>query len=497
MNEIVRKKERGITLIALVITIIVLLILAGVTIATLTGDNGILTKAQEASIQTRGAQVEEVINLWKSEIEMNENTNSNAIVKGQDELLQELLSDKQVYENEIDRENKTITIGNRVISYKTKSQPTDIYVALYNDGTLVFNSKNEFDTSKLAEGWTIENIKGKKYELINIDKEPWYDASKMPQWYGSSTVIKISFLDKVVPENIEYWFDSLTNLTTIENMNNLDTSNVTDMSGMFDGCSSLTSINLTGLDTSNVTMMNSMFSGCSGLTNIDVTNLDTSNVTDMSSMFYGCSGLTNIDVTNLDTSNVTDMSGMFCGCGGLMSIDLSNLDTGNVIDMSSMFRNCISLTNIDVSGFDVGKVKNMKYMFWNCKSAESINVSTWSNTNNVEYMNSMFSDCTKLTNIDVSKFNTSNVTEMGGMFSNCTSLTSINVENFDTSKVTTMIAMFSNCTGLTELDVSNFDVTYMISNPTRVQRMFKGVTAEITISDDWTERMKEESKYNG
>ena len=39
------KESKGITLIALVITIIVLLILAGVTIATLTGDNGILTKA--------------------------------------------------------------------------------------------------------------------------------------------------------------------------------------------------------------------------------------------------------------------------------------------------------------------------------------------------------------------------------------------------------------------------------------------------------------------
>ena len=42
------KTNKGITLIALVITIIVLLILAGVTIATLTGDNGILTKAQNA-----------------------------------------------------------------------------------------------------------------------------------------------------------------------------------------------------------------------------------------------------------------------------------------------------------------------------------------------------------------------------------------------------------------------------------------------------------------
>lgn len=57
------KKQKGITLIALVITIIVLLILAGVTIATLTGDNGILTKAQEASDKTKQANAEEQVKL--------------------------------------------------------------------------------------------------------------------------------------------------------------------------------------------------------------------------------------------------------------------------------------------------------------------------------------------------------------------------------------------------------------------------------------------------
>ena len=356
------KTNKGITLIALVITIIVLLILAGVTIATLTGDNGILTKAQEASIQTRGAQVEEVINLWKSEIEMNENTNSNAIVKGQDELLQELLSDKQVYENEIDRENKTITIGNRVISYKTKSQLTDIYVALYNDGTLVFNSKNEFDTSKLAEGWTIENIKGKKYEWIGIDKEPWYDASKMPQWYGSSTVIKISFLDKVVPENIECWFDSLTNLTTIENMNNLDTSNVTDMRGMFYGCSSLTSINLTGLDTSNVINMQDMFMNCTLLTNVDITGFNTSKVESMYRMFIHCNNIQNLDLSNWDTSNVKSMSMMFCDCTSLTNLNLSGWNTAKVYGMMQMFDGCTSLTDLDLSSFDTGIVSSYSRM---------------------------------------------------------------------------------------------------------------------------------------
>ncbi len=57
------RKNRGITLIALVITIIVLLILAGVTIATLTGENGILTRASEAKEKTGEANAEEQVQI--------------------------------------------------------------------------------------------------------------------------------------------------------------------------------------------------------------------------------------------------------------------------------------------------------------------------------------------------------------------------------------------------------------------------------------------------
>ena len=58
-----RKGERGITLIALVITIIVLLILAAVSIATLTGENGILTRANESKTETEKGEEEEAIRL--------------------------------------------------------------------------------------------------------------------------------------------------------------------------------------------------------------------------------------------------------------------------------------------------------------------------------------------------------------------------------------------------------------------------------------------------
>jgi len=77
--------KNGITLIALVITIIILLILAGVTIATLTGDNGILTKAQNAKEKNAQKTVEEQINLAVQASRINE-----GLVIDKDILEQEL-----------------------------------------------------------------------------------------------------------------------------------------------------------------------------------------------------------------------------------------------------------------------------------------------------------------------------------------------------------------------------------------------------------------------
>ena len=68
MNK--NSKNKGITLIALVITIIVLLLLAGVTIASVTGDNGILSKSEEARFKTIMADYSEQLELYKQSKEM-------------------------------------------------------------------------------------------------------------------------------------------------------------------------------------------------------------------------------------------------------------------------------------------------------------------------------------------------------------------------------------------------------------------------------------------
>ena len=75
----------------------------------------------------------------------------------------------------------------------------------------------------------------------------------------------------------------------------------------------------------------------------------TKNVTNMSNMFFGCSSLKSINLSNLDTNNVKDMSGMFSGCSSLTSLNLSNFNTNNVNDMSGMFSGCSSLTSLNTT----------------------------------------------------------------------------------------------------------------------------------------------------
>ena len=237
-------------------------------------------------------------------------------------------------------------------------------------------------------------------------------------------------------------FCNFSKLTEIENLNLLDTSQVTDISSMFYSCSRLTSLDVIKFDTSNVTNMYSMFYECNRLTSLDVSNFDTSNVTNMSAMFSSCSKLTNLDVSKFDTSKVKSMSSMFESCSGLTNLDVSKFDTSKVKSMYSMFESCSSLTSLDVSNFDTSKVTGMGSMFSGCSSLTSLDVSNF-DTSNVTYMNYMFDGCSSLTSLDVSEFDTSQVTSMDYMFSGCNSLTNLDFRKATFDKVTSYTNMFS------------------------------------------------------
>ncbi|MCH1977989.1 DUF285 domain-containing protein [Enterococcus hirae] len=177
-------------------------------------------------------------------------------------------------------------------------------------------------------------------ELSGYEESPWNSGT-----VDYEAIKKIVLAGKVVaPENSKYLFSTdssgkdLTNVTEIEGLSQLDTSNVTNMADMFNNMSSVTSL--------------------------DVSGFDTSNVKDMSSMFYCMGSVTSLDVSGFDTSNVTDMHSMFTGMGGITSLDISGFDTSNVTSMFAMFAAMDSVTSLDISGFDTSELTTSENMFY-------------------------------------------------------------------------------------------------------------------------------------
>ena len=102
------KNKKGITLIALVVTIVVLLILAGVTISLLLDENGIIAKSKDARTETRVSQIEDEVGMWKQHNFINKE--SNQAQESADTMLASLISRKLLTEDEIDRNQELITI---------------------------------------------------------------------------------------------------------------------------------------------------------------------------------------------------------------------------------------------------------------------------------------------------------------------------------------------------------------------------------------------------
>ncbi|EMF0263384.1 DUF285 domain-containing protein [Enterococcus hirae] len=203
-------------------------------------------------------------------------------------------------------------------------------------------------------------------ELSGYTESPWSENKNV----DAEAIKKIVLSGKVVaPKNSRLLFsgntpaEKLTNVTEIEGLSQLDTSNVTDMSYMFFGMSSVTSLDVSSFDTSKVTVMSYMFLGMKNITNLDVNGWNTSNVTSMYGMFSGMSSVTSLDVSGFDTSNVTDMANMFRGMSSVTSLDVSGFDTSNVTTMENMFYNISSVTSLDLSVFDTSNVTTMQDMF--------------------------------------------------------------------------------------------------------------------------------------
>lgn len=135
-----------------------------------------------------------------------------------------------------------------------------------------------------------------------------------------------------------------------------------------------------------------------------LSNFDTSEVTDMAGMFWNCDYLTELDVRYFNTEKVTEMTSMFRELISIKTLNLSNFNTEKVTRMARMFERCVSLTNLNISSFRTDSLIDMEYMFSGCKELTKIDISHF-NVDKVTKIEGLFSSCNELKEVVLPNFN--------------------------------------------------------------------------------------------
>ncbi|MBR5962781.1 MAG: BspA family leucine-rich repeat surface protein [Bacteroidaceae bacterium] len=391
--------------------------------------------------------------------------------------------------------------------------------AVFNNYSLTFY----YDDLRSTRTGTTYNVAGS----LDSSGDKWL--------VNKNSIVSVTFdssFSAYHPTGTAYWFSECSLLVNIYGIQYLNTSNATNMYGMFYGCHSLTKLDVSHFNTEKVTSMSAMFSDCIKLTSLDVSNFNTANVIYMSQMFRNCSSLKSLDLTNYNTTNLALTSFMFDNCSSLKTIYCN--DAWSPTDSQDMFRNCSSLSSKSsglsydssktsgayanpCTGYFTGGISYAIYtpsnntLTFYCDDQRSLrpgniydfnegqNAPDWltyaSNIHHVVFDSSMdnarptntngwFAFLRNLTDITGLQYlHTENVTNMNGMFRGITSLTSLDLTTFNTANVTSMANMFNGCTGLTTLNLISFNP----ANVTTMDNMFNGCSdlATIVVSDNW------------
>ncbi len=338
-------KQRGITLIALIVTVIVLLILAGVTIGTLFGENGIITRANESAISTELAGYKEELDLYKIE-KYNEDTN----------FVEE-----------------TLTAGKTDLNYNTK--PND---ETGNIKTIIKNISDEyFEKLEVIKGELLINTQDREEiriaQSLGIQVNP-YDIRDGVLWSSNGNLL---LMDEntgslTIPDSVTAIgagaFANLEGLRTI-----IIPSTVKRIEqDAFRNNSTLETVIMQEKVNSDGTIEGVEYIGAYA--------------------FMECPNLTTVQMAN----SVMEIGRqVFYNCNNLKSI---NISTELKVISSYMFCSCISLTNIEIPE-GITSIEN--YAFHSCTNLETIKLPSTLET--IE--GTAFNRCTKLANIEIAEGN--------------------------------------------------------------------------------------------
>ncbi|NUF98166.1 BspA family leucine-rich repeat surface protein [Lactobacillus mellis] len=330
----------------------------------------------------------------------------------------------------------------------------------------------------------------------------------------------------VANQNSSGLFRNLKHLQTVQGLENLDASQVTNMSRMFEYCESLTKLDLGSWNTSNVENMSWMFNECTNLIELNLDNWDTLKVNydGLYAMLNHCKSLSKLvlgpktiltsallpDVPEIGTkvsgTDKTVTASCWVATSGYQQgqrytstelMKIRDRDQATTYEWASQQNsnsdqpdnNIIAQGTWGTSKWDytqkgadyilhlhagiLGTPKGNKG-FGNLEGIGSLNAAFKDQLTQIvidsgvvanQNSRGLFKNLKNLQTIQgLENMDTSHVTNMSEMFENCMNLTSLDVSHFNTARVLYLNYMFAECENLTSLDLSSFDTSQLIND---------------------------------
>ena len=324
----------------------------------LKGDNGIVTKSNEAKLESRAGNVDEEVKMWKNNNKMiktqNEVTGTSEALVSKEEMLEKLIQEGIVYEKEIDRKKEIITIGTREIPYGEGVDKRAL-IMLVNSGDTGFvklpiageiddSTKVDWGDGVIATG--DKNIHNNKYASVTQNDSVKNKIAEIDSQYTEHTYpeknkdYKVTITGKCteiyngdeINDNIleiikwgetgleTVCLENCTKLRKIASPTEKSFEKITDFSYGFTVCEKLTSIpEDLFANCPNVTTFEETFADCTSLTSIpEKLFANCPNATSFERTFFYCKSLTSIpEKLFANCPKVTNFRGTFYKCTGL------------------------------------------------------------------------------------------------------------------------------------------------------------------------------------
>ncbi|MDO5557721.1 MAG: BspA family leucine-rich repeat surface protein [Clostridia bacterium] len=389
----VKSGSSGITLIALIITIVIMLILAGITINLTLGENGIFIKAKDAKLRYKNASAKEKLEMDLVVCQM-----GGTVESTMEEYLLGNLNGLEMY-SRLPYKEKTDREGNIVEDYEITAQTTEAAVVVdgkvycvyveasnkikvyYEDGNVMMADKSENESDfwlktnimrnrintiifenqipSLIETADSENINSIEYEgkttfIVNVEASGHEKGSVKAWWTendGKYDIVIAGNGGVISPRDSKSLFSTMKSLSKInfkgknQSSENFSTEYTTSMENLFCDCHSLIEIIFSEkFTTKNITNLQGVFARCGLLESLDLRtcDFDTTNVKFFTSLFLNCGHLNELYLgEKFNMENAISTSHMFCNCESILYLDLSkcNIDINNIVSTENMFLN--------------------------------------------------------------------------------------------------------------------------------------------------------------